>query len=300
MRLCVAYSFGGSFRGCRGRDVAAATRSIRAAGPRADFKEGSVDISALAASGGPMFDLTGKAALVTGASGGLGLHFAMVLARQGATVTLAARRIEAVEAGRDAIRAAGGVADARRLDVTDESSIAVLFAERAFDIVVNNAGISQPRRALESDAAHWDSVLDVNLRGTFLVARAAAAAMIRSAKDGSIVNVGSILGLRVAGEVSAYAASKAGLVQLTGALALEWARYGIRVNALCPGYVETDINRDFFETPAGEAMIRRIPQRRLGKAEDLDGALLLLASDAGRYMTGSSIVVDGGHLVSSL
>jgi NAD(P)-dependent dehydrogenase (short-subunit alcohol dehydrogenase family) len=247
-----------------------------------------------------MFDLTGRAALVTGASGGLGLHFAAVLASRGAAVTLAARRIEALEAGCAAIRAAGHAAEARRLDVSDEESIAALFAERSFDIVVNNAGVSQPRRALESDGSHWDSVLDVNLRGPFLVARAAAAAMIRAGKGGSIVNIASILGFRVAGEVSAYAASKAGLVQLTGALALEWARHGIRVNSLCPGYIETDINRDFFETPSGEAMIKRVPQRRLGQPADLDGALLLLASDAGRYMTGSSIVVDGGHLVSSL
>jgi NAD(P)-dependent dehydrogenase (short-subunit alcohol dehydrogenase family) len=247
-----------------------------------------------------MFDLHGKTALVTGASGGLGLHFATILACRGATVTLAARRMETLQAACATIREVGGAAEARRLDVTDEESIATLFAERSFDVVINNAGVSQPRKALQSNGSHWDSVLDVNLRGPFLIARAAAAAMVDAGKGGTIVNIASILGFRVAGDISAYATSKAGLVQLTKALALEWARHGIRVNALCPGYIETDINGDFFRTPSGEALIKRIPQRRLGQAEDLDGALLLLASDAGRYMTGSSIVVDGGHLVSSL
>lgn len=246
-------------------------------------------------------DLKGKTALVTGASGGLGQHFAEMLARHGVAVTLAARRLEALEAGRAAIEQAGGTARTARLDVSDEASIAALFADgRSFDIVVNNAGVSNPRRALDMSAADWDGVLDVNLRGPFLLARSAAQALRQASKGGSIVNVASIIAHRVAGDLSAYAASKAGLLQLTRALALEWARYGIRVNALCPGYIETDINRDFFATEAGQALIKRIPQRQLGKPEDLDGALLLLASDAGRFMTGSDIVVDGGHVVSSL
>ena len=246
-------------------------------------------------------DLSGKSALITGASGGLGLHFAKVLARQGASVTLAARRAEALEAGRKEIVDAGGRAEVLALDVADAGSVGDTFARLPpFDIVVNNAGISGAGRAMDLSERDWDAVMDVNLKGAFLVAQAAARAMKEGRRGGSIVNIASIAGLRVAGDLSAYAASKAGLIQLTKALALEWARFGIRVNALCPGYIETDINRDFFATPAGEAMVKRIPQRRLGRPEDLDGALLLLASDAGRYMTGSVIAVDGGHLLSSL
>jgi NAD(P)-dependent dehydrogenase (short-subunit alcohol dehydrogenase family) len=246
-------------------------------------------------------DLSGKSALITGASGGLGLHFAKVLARQGAEVTLAARRVEALEAGRAEIAAAGGTARTLALDVADAASVArALDGHSPFDIVINNAGISGAGRAMDLAERDWDAVMDVNLKGAFLVAQAAARAMKEGGTGGSIVNIASIAGLRVAGDLSAYAASKAGLIQLTKALALEWARFGIRVNALCPGYIETDINRDFFATPAGEAMVKRIPQRRLGQPEDLDGAMLLLASDAGRYMTGSVVAVDGGHLLSSL
>jgi len=246
-------------------------------------------------------DIKGKSVLVTGASSGLGRHFAELLARHGAQVTLAARRTEALADACKAIEAAGGSARALRLDVADEGSIAALFADGAtFDIVVNNAGVSNAKRALDMSADEWDGVLDVNLRGPFLIARAAANALRKAGKGGSIVNVASIIAHRVAGDLSAYAASKAGLLQLTRALALEWARFGIRVNALCPGYIETEINQDFFATEPGLALIKRIPQRRLGKPEDLDGALLLMASDAGSFMTGSNIVVDGGHIVSSL
>jgi NAD(P)-dependent dehydrogenase (short-subunit alcohol dehydrogenase family) len=185
--------------------------------------------------------------------------------------------------------------------VADAAAVEAVFAEAPpFDIVINNAGLSQPGPALETSEAEWDSTLDVNLKGAFFVAKTAASAMLKARRGGSIVNVASILGLRVAGGVSAYAASKAGLIQLTRSLALEWARHGIRVNALCPGYIETDLNRDFFATDAGMALINRIPQRRLGQAEDLDGALLLLASDAGCHITGTTLAVDGGHLVSSL
>jgi NAD(P)-dependent dehydrogenase (short-subunit alcohol dehydrogenase family) len=154
--------------------------------------------------------------------------------------------------------------------------------------------------ALELDAADWDRVVDTDLRGVWLVAQAAALRMVRHRTGGSIVNIASILGLRVAGGLAPYAVAKAGVVQLTKALALEWARHGIRVNALAPGYIETDINRDFFATEAGRALVKRIPQRRLGRATDLDGPLLLLLSDAGAYMTGAVVAVDGGHLVSSL
>lgn len=245
-----------------------------------------------------------KTALITGASSGLGAHFAGLLGDNGFQVVLAARRTEALAALKSEIEARGGVAHAVALDVTKETSIDGAFEEidrlgLQIDVVVNNAGVSGTKPALDITAADWDAVLDTNLKGAFLVAQAAAKRM-KGTGGGSIVNIASILGHRVAGSLASYAASKAGVVRLTEALALEWARFGIRVNSLCPGYIETDINREFFASEPGQALIRRIPQRRLGKPEDLDGALLLLATDAGRYLTGASIVVDGGHLVSSL
>lgn len=247
-------------------------------------------------------DLRGKSALVTGASGGLGLHFAQTLARHGAAVTLAARRRDTLEEACANIRATGGAARAIQMDVTDAASVHAALAEAGepFDILVNNAGISGAARALDLDETTWDNVLDTNLKGAFLVAQAVARGLRQAGRGGAIVNIASILGHRVAGNLAAYAASKAGVIQLTRVLALEWAREGIRVNALCPGYIETDINRDFFASDAGLQLIRRIPQRRLGQPQELDGPLLLLASDAGSYITGATIEVDGGHLVSSL
>lgn len=245
-------------------------------------------------------DLNGKSALVTGASGGLGLHFARLLASHGVNVMLAARRLAALDSACAEIAAAGGQAEALALDVADAASVGAALAGRSFDILVNNAGISGAGRAADLAEADWDAVVDTNLKGVFLVAQAAARGMREAGKGGAIVNIASILGRRVAGGVAAYATSKAGVIQLTKALALEWARDGIRVNALCPGYIETDINRDFFATEPGQQLIRRIPQRRLGRAEELDGALLLLVSQAGSYITGASLAVDGGHLVSSL
>ena len=242
-----------------------------------------------------IFDLAGRTALVTGASSGLGRHFAQVLAARGARVTLAARRADALA---DAVAGIGGAARAVVLDVTDPTSVAAALAE-PFDIVVNNAGVAHDG-ALKTSEADWARVIDTDLSGVFRVAQAAGRAMVAAGRGGVIVNVASIAGLRVAGNIAAYAAAKAGVVHLTRALALEWARHGIRVNALCPGYIETDLNRAYFATEAGQVMIRRIPQRRLGQMADLDGPLLLLVSDAGRSMTGTEIVVDGGHLVSSL
>lgn len=244
--------------------------------------------------------VAGRAALVTGASSGLGAHFARLLARHGAAVTLAARRVERLEALAAEIAAAGGQSDTVRLDVGNASDIGRALSGRVFDIVINNAGVATSASAFEHDAAAIDQVIDVNLKGPFHVARVTASAMKAAGTGGVIVNVASILGHRVAGHLSGYAASKAGLVQLTRALALEWARHGIRVNALCPGYIETEINRDFFASEAGQALIRRVPQRRLGQPEDLDGPLMLLVSDLGRFMTGADLVVDGGHLVTSI
>lgn len=244
--------------------------------------------------------LNGRKALVTGASAGLGAHFAKLLARNGVHVTAAARRSDKVAALCESIKKAGGSATPLSLDVTDAQCVSQALADKVFDIVVNNAGIAISASAFDHDAAIIDRVIDTNLKGSFHVARTAAANMAAQGQRGSIVNIASILGFRVSGHIAAYAASKAGLVHLTRAMALEWARYGIQVNALCPGYIETDLNRDFFATDAGKALIRHVPQRRLGQPEDLDGALLLLVSDLGRFMTGSEIVVDGGHLVSSL
>ena len=249
-------------------------------------------------------DLHGRVALVTGASSGLGAHVASVLARSGARVVLAARRIESCEALAETLRAAGGDATAIRLDVADAASVRTALAEvdarfGKLDVLVNNAGVATTATALDLAEADWDTVIDTNLKGAFLCAQAAASLMRREG-GGAIVNVASILGVRVASHVSAYAASKAGLLQLTRALALEWARYGIRVNALSPGYIETEMTRDAIAGPVGEALVKRIPQRRIGQPGDLDGPLLLLCSDASRYMTGAEIVVDGGHLVSAL
>lgn len=247
------------------------------------------------------FDLSGRIALVTGASSGLGRHFATVLACHGAEVILTARRTAQLEETADAIHAAGGACRTVTLDVADGNSIAACIAQSGpIDIVVNNAGVVRDAPALEQTESDWDAVLDTNLKGMFLLAQAAAKAMIAQGEGGSIINIASILGLRQAGGVLPYAVSKAGVIQLTKVMALEFARYGIRVNAIAPGYFDTDLNRPFWETEAGKTMLRRIPQRRLGQLSDLDGPLLLLATGVSGYMTGSTLTVDGGHLVSSL
>jgi NAD(P)-dependent dehydrogenase (short-subunit alcohol dehydrogenase family) len=249
-----------------------------------------------------LFSLSGRTALVTGASGALGAHFARVLHAAGAQVVLAARRAEALGALAAEL---GEGAIAVPLDVTDPVSIAAAFtaAEAAFgpsDIIVNNAGIAVSKPALQQTAEDWDKVLDVNLRGCFLVATEAARRLVAAKRPGSIINIASVGGLRILMGVAGYTASKAGLVQLTKQLAVEWARHGIRVNALCPGYVETPINTEFFASEAGQAVVKRVPQRRLGQPEDLTGPLLLLASAAGAHMTGAALVVDGGHSVNAL
>lgn len=247
------------------------------------------------------FDLAGKRALVTGASGGLGAHFARVLARHGAHVIAAARRTDALDALSQTIRDEGGTCETCHLDVTDSASITRLGPVlTGLDILINNAGIAQPGAALNMDIADWNQTLATNLTGLFQVAQVAARAMVDGGKGGAIVNIASILGLRQGSGVTAYATSKAAVIQLTKQLALEWARYNIQVNALAPGYLATDLNKDFWETEAGQAVIRRIPQRRLGQMEDLDAPMLLLASGISPYMTGTILTVDGGHLLSSL
>lgn len=245
-------------------------------------------------------DFHGKRALVTGASSGLGAHFARLLARQGVEVVLAARRAETLSGIVAEIRQQGGAASAMRLDVRDiEASSRAISELGTLSILVNNAGIVREGAALDQNEAAWDDVIDTNLKGMFFVAQAAARLMAPN-PGGAIINIASILGLRQAGGVLPYAVSKAGVVQMTKCLALELARQGTRVNALAPGYLHTELNGEFWTSDAGRALVRRIPQRRLGRLEDLDGPLLLLASDASRYMTGAELVVDGGHLVSTL
>ena len=252
-----------------------------------------------------IFDVRGKVALVTGASSGLGESFARTLAAGGATVVAAARRADRLSALVTDIVKDGGKAMAITLDVADPASVRQAVDEigrtaGAPDIVVNNAGIARTSPSLELSEEEWREVLNTNLDGVWRVTQACARAMVGAGKGGSIVNIASVLGLRVATSLLAYATAKAGVVQMTQALALEWARHGIRVNAIAPGYIETDMNRDFFRTEAGQATVKRVPQRRIGQPSDLDGAMLLLASDAGSYMTGSIVVVDGGHVVNSL
>jgi NAD(P)-dependent dehydrogenase (short-subunit alcohol dehydrogenase family) len=232
---------------------------------------------------------------------GLGAHFAHCLGEAGATVVLAARRADRLKSLQAELAGKGVTAKAVDLDVQSAESVAAaLDVAGTLDIVVNNAGISIVKPALEMPETDWDAVVDTNLRGAWLVAQGAARRWVAEKRPGSIVNIASILGLRTIGQVAPYNASKAGLIHLTQVLAMEWARYKIRVNAICPGYIETEMNSAFWKTPGGQKLIDRIPQRRIGQPEHLDGALLLLASEAGTFMTGSTITVDGGHTVSSL
>ena len=252
----------------------------------------------------PSFRLDGRIALVTGASSGLGAHFAEVLAAAGARVVVAARRVEALHALVERIGAQGGEARAVALDVTRADAVRACFDDACAwgtpEVIVNNAGVTVTRPLLEQSEEDFDHVLDTNLKGAWLVATEAARRMVQARVQGVIVNVASILGERVAGGVAPYAISKAGVIQATRAMALELARHGIRANALLPGYVATDLNRGFLESEAGQKLRARIPSRRFSELRDLDGPLLLLASDAGRAMSGAALAVDGGHLVSSL
>lgn len=253
-----------------------------------------------------MFDLSGKTALVTGASSGLGAHFAKVLAENGAHVIIAARRVDRLETLAEDIQAAGGMATAIEMDVTSPESVDAGFAQISnklgapADILINNAGISREDFFTQMSEEDWAAVVETNYSAVWRVAKAAANAMIAAQTPGSIINIASITALRPSHTLSAYASSKAAVDHLTRIMALEVARYKIRVNALAPGYFLTAINSDFFDTEEGSKMTKRIPARRIGDVSELSGPLLLLASDAGSYMTGSTIVVDGGHTLSPL
>jgi 3-oxoacyl-[acyl-carrier protein] reductase len=250
-----------------------------------------------------LFDLSGRIALVTGASQGLGRRFASVLSEHGAAVGLAARQLDKLTLLEREIADNGGRAASVALDVTSQDSIARALTTiedvlGPIDLLTNNAGVAVSKGVLEQTEADWDKVIDTNLKGAFFVAQAVARRMVERG-GGTIVNVASVLALDVIGHLAPYAAAKGGLWQLTRTMALELARHDVRVNALAPGYIVTEINREFLETgAAGERIRKRIPQRRFGTPEDLDGALLLLASDASRYMTGSIIVLDGGLMLA--
>ncbi|HLT98524.1 MAG TPA: SDR family oxidoreductase [Burkholderiaceae bacterium] len=251
------------------------------------------------------FSLQGKLALVTGASSGIGRHLAAALAGAGASVALCARRGALVEEEASRLRAAGAAALGVALDVADLTSIEQAYSAihehfgRYPDVLVNCAGVALLKPFLEHTPDDFDSVMGVNLRGAFFMAQRAAAEMVKQG-GGSIVNIASTAGVRPGGYLSCYGASKAGLVHLSKIMAYELARNQVRVNVVCPGNIQTDMHKDFEDAGFTEALIKRIPQRRFGQSDDLVGAVLLLASDAGRYMTGSVMVVDGGQTVNSL
>ncbi len=245
------------------------------------------------------FCLNNRGALVTGASSGLGRHFAQTLAKAGANVAVAARRRDKLIETVEMIEAAGGSAVPVVMDVTEPELVAAAFdeAETALGpvtILVNNAGVPSRTSFLDMDEDEWRQTMDVNLDGVARVAREAGRRMRAAKTGGSIVNIASVLGLSVLRSVSAYAVSKAAVIQLTKAMALEVTRDNIRVNALAPGYFATDLNRGFLKSDAGQRIIASVPQARVGNLEELDGPLLLLASDAGSFMTGSVLSVDGG------
>jgi 3-oxoacyl-[acyl-carrier protein] reductase len=250
-----------------------------------------------------LFDLTGRVALVTGASSGLGVRFAQVLAGEGASVVLVARRVDRLAAVKARIEETGGRAIAVAADVLDRPAMARAFeeAETAFGcvtVLVNNAGVAHANRAVDLPEEEWRRVIGTNLDAVFFWAQEAARRMLAAGERGAIINIASVLGFGVSKGTIAYAAAKSGVIALTKTLGLELAFKGIRVNAIAPGWFVTDINKDYLTSEAGVAIKREIPVGRFGEEGDLDGALLLLASDAGRYMAGATIVVDGGQMVA--
>ena len=246
------------------------------------------------------YRLDGQVALITGASRGLGRHFAKTLSKAGAKIAACGRSEDLLQELVNEITGDGGSACSFPMDVTSSDDViatvkSVVEVLGGINILVNNAGIAVTKPALEVDEADWDRVVDTNLKGVWLMAHSVAKAMVANGTGGKIINIASVASTTVLGQVSSYCASKAGVSQLTRALAVEWARHGIQVNAIAPGYIRTDMNRAFFDSPDGHRVIQRIPQRRIGDPEDLDGILMLLASDAAGFMTGSIILVDGGH-----
>ncbi|HWB50747.1 MAG TPA: SDR family oxidoreductase [Stellaceae bacterium] len=253
----------------------------------------------------PSFSVAGQVALVTGASSGIGLYLAEVLALAGAKVALAARRTDRLETACADIRARGGACLPVALDVTRRDSIAAALDRveselGPLSLLVNNAGVVVSKPFFEHTEADWDHVVDTNLKGAWMMAREFAQHLVDRKRPGNIVNIASVLSFRTIARVPSYLAAKAGLLHLNGALAMELARYGIRVNAIAPGYVVTDFNRDFLMSEAGLKLAARVPMKRVGQVEDLGGALLFLASPASAYVNGACISVDGGHGVAAI
>lgn len=246
--------------------------------------------------------LDGKIALVTGASSGLGWRFAEVLAQAGAHVALAARRIDKLEQLKQEIERAGGKACAIKMDVTDALGVrsAVAAAESALggiDILLNNSGVSKQQRLVEVEEQDYDYVTDTNCKGAFFVAQAVGRSMIERKRPGRIINISSVAALRVVSQLGIYGMSKAAVIQMTKTMAFEWARYGINVNAICPGYIETELNGFYWNTEGGKKLVSMLPRRRVGRPEDLDGLVLLLASEQSNFINGAVIAADDGLAV---
>ena len=248
------------------------------------------------------YNLAGKVALVTGASSGLGRQAALALAGAGAKVAVSARRVDRLDALVAEIANAGGQAMAFDLDVRDIATIdgvvgAVEAAMGPINILVNNAGVSVVKRPENFTLEDYDYVQETNVKGPFFLAQAVGRGMIKRGQGGKIINISSMMALRVFGKLALYAMSKAAIAQMSKQLALEWARHDIQVNAICPGYIETEMNADHWRTPAGRGMIEAMPRRRIGTPEVMDGLLLLLASSQSDYMTGTLIPVDDGQVM---
>ena len=249
------------------------------------------------------FSLSGKVILVTGASSGLGARFAKLFAAEGATVAMAARRVERLKELRAEIEADGGQAHVYAMDVTDAGSVSDAIAKvdaefGRIDVLVNNSGVSASGRLLDMTEEDYDYVMNTNTKGAFFVAQQTAKVMIAKKTPGRIINIASVAGLRVLSGIGVYCMSKAAVVQMTKAMALEWGKYGINTNAICPGYIRTEINSDYFDSEAGQKLVNMLPRRRVGKVDDLDGLLMLLASDASAFMNGSVIAADDGLSVT--
>lgn len=252
-----------------------------------------------------LYKLDGRIAMITGGGSGLGRQFALVLADSGAKVAVCGRKLETLQETVRLVQAAGGEALAVSMDVMQPESIQAAIDEIEAklgtpDILLNNAGANRPKFANDITPEDWDAVLDTNLKGCFFVAQAFAKKLIAAGKGGSVVNMASLIGIRTQKAISAYMAAKAGLLHLTRGLALEWATFGIRVNALAPGYFRTELTGKFLDTDAGKKLISSSPMKRGGNLEELNAPMMLLATDAGSYITGSMLVVDGGHSISSL
>ncbi|MCJ9430153.1 SDR family NAD(P)-dependent oxidoreductase [Kordiimonas marina] len=250
-----------------------------------------------------LFGLEGKVALVAGASSGIGAEFARALARAGADVVLGARRVDRIQKLADDIAQETGQRTlAVKMDVTDMDSVEAAFNEATAklgtpSIVCNNAGLARPNWALEDTDEDWDVTMDTNLKGMWRVAKAAASQMIEQGLKGSIINTASILGLGVAPQQLTYATSKAAVVQMTKSMAIEWQRFGVRVNAICPGYFVTEINDTFLASELGQRLLKQSPAKRAGELPELVPAMLMLASPASSFTTGVALPVDGAHSV---